>query len=245
MNNDVFSKYLTDKGYHNFDLKAILFDMDGVLYDSMKYHAQSWFETASEFGLKATIEEFYMHEGRVGAETINILVQRNWGREATKSEIAEIYKRKTELFAALNKKETIPYAYEVLKLTKVSGLQPVLVTGSGQKTLLDSLNFNFPNIFRADMMVTAYDVKQGKPHPEPYLTGLMKAGNLMSNQALVVENAPMGIEAASAAGIFTIAVNTGPLDNKVLWDAGANIVLPSMKDLFNNWTEYMKQTRKF
>lgn len=74
-------------------------------------------------------------------------------------------------------------------------------------------------------MVTAFDVKHGKPHPEPYLMGLEKGNKLISHQAIVVENAPMGVESAVAAGIFTIAINTGPLDEQVLWDAGANIVL--------------------
>lgn len=61
--------------------------------------------------------------------------------------------------------------------------------------------------------MTAFDVKLGKPHPEPYLMGLEKAG-VKSHEAFVVENAPMGVRAGVAAGIFTIAVNTGPLDDR-------------------------------
>ena len=90
-------------------------------------------------------------------------------------------------------------------------------------------------------MVTAFDVKNGKPHPEPYLMGLEKGGHLKANQAIVVENAPMGIEAAVAAGLFTVAINTGPLDEKVLWDGGADIVLPSMEALFRNWESYANE----
>ena len=240
--NNTFDLYLDNGGYDNFDLKAVLFDMDGVLYDSMKHHARSWFETMTEFNIESTLEEFYMHEGRVGHNTIDLLIRRNFGRSATDDEKNRIYKRKTELFAKYNRHETIPYANEVLKEVKVCGLQSVLVTGSGQKTLLEGLNNNFPDIFRSDMMVTAYDVKHGKPNPEPYLTGLKKAGNLKPNQAIVVENAPMGVQSAVAAGIFTIAVNTGPIPDEVLWDAGANIVLPSMKDLAENWLNYYKKT---
>jgi beta-phosphoglucomutase-like phosphatase (HAD superfamily) len=57
----------------------------------------------------------------------------------------------------------------------------------------------------------------------------------------VIENAPRGVEAAVAAGIFTIAINTGPIPEKILADAGANIVLPSMEALYTNWKEYRKQ----
>jgi beta-phosphoglucomutase-like phosphatase (HAD superfamily) len=58
---------------------------------------------------------------------------------------------------------------------------------------------------------------------------------------VVVENAPLGVESATAAGIYTIAVNTGPLDDKVLTDSGAALVFDSMKDLFDNWETFTNQ----
>ncbi|GAB6010872.1 HAD hydrolase-like protein [Viscerimonas tarda] len=236
-----FKKYLQKNNYEKFDIQAVLFDMDGVLYDSMKYHAQAWYQTMSEYNLPSTPEEFYLHEGRTGSNTINLIIRRNLNRDATDEEKKTIYKRKSHLFNTYNKGETIPYVKEVLNAVKESGLKRILVTGSGQKQLLDNLNTNFPGIFQEDLMVTAYDVKHGKPHPEPYLMGLKKGGELRPNQAIVVENAPMGVESAVAAGLFTIAVNTGPLADKALWDAGANIVLPSMKELVSQWDEYRKE----
>ena len=83
-------------------------------------------------------------------------------------------------------------------------------------------------------MVTAFDVKYGKPNPEPYLMGLKKAG-INANEAVVVENAPLGVKAGVAAGIFTIAVNTGPLPNSALLDEGANLLFGSMQELADNW----------
>ena len=106
----------------------------------------------------------------------------------------------------------------------------VLVTGSAQNSLLDRLEKHYPGIFASERMVTGFDVKQGKPHPEPYLMGLKKAG-VKAEEAVVIENAPLGVEAAHAAGICCIAVNTGPLPNHVLLEAGADIVLPSMQAL--------------
>lgn len=78
--------------------------------------------------------------------------------------------------------------------------------------------------------MTAADVKQGKPSPEPYLRGLAKAG-VRADEALVIENAPMGVQAAVAAGIFTIAVNTGPIPPQKLYEAGADILFPDMLSL--------------
>ena len=83
-------------------------------------------------------------------------------------------------------------------------------------------------------MVTAFDVRHGKPDPEPYLMGLHKAG-VQAHEAVVVENAPIGVQAGHAAGIFTIAVNTGPLDGQVLLEAGADRLFPSMKALCEEW----------
>lgn len=235
-----FKEYLNKHNYQKFDLKAILFDMDGVLYDSMKWHAKSWKETMDEFDIPSTPEEFYLYEGMVGSKTINDLMNREKKRNATPEEIETIYKRKTELFTKYNDGSLIPYAYDFVKKVYSEGLTCVVVTGSGQPTLINKLDHNFPGLFKKELMVTAFDVKHGKPHPEPYLMGLQKAGNLNPNQVVVVENAPRGVEAAVAAGIFTIAINTGPMPDKVLADAGANIVLPSMKALYDSWDEICK-----
>ena len=89
-------------------------------------------------------------------------------------------------------------------------------------------------MFHRELMVTAFDVKYGKPHPEPYLMALQKGG-VKPNEAIVVENAPMGVQAGVAAGIFTVAVNTGPIDGQVLLDAGANVLFPSMQAFCDNW----------
>lgn len=240
MNNPYLS-YLTLTGYNYFDLKAVLFDMDGVLYNSMPCHCKSWLQTMTEFGYHCTYEEFFIHEGRTGRSTINLLTQREFGREATEDEITTIYRRKSQLFTKYNNGETIPYAREMLSQVKDNGFQTILVTGSGQKSLLGKLEENFPGVFSSEKMVTAFDVKNGKPNPEPYLKGLIKGGNLSPNQAIVIENAPMGVQSAADAGIFCIAINTGPIDEQVLYDAGADIVLPSMEALYANWHKILEQ----
>lgn len=228
------NNYLQNHGYKSINLKAVLFDMDGVLFDSMRNHAESWHKVMKQFGFGLSREEAYMHEGRTGAATINIVSRRERGYDATEEEIKEIYRVKTEEFNKCPKAERMPGALEVLTKIKATGLIPMVVTGSGQTSLLERLNHNFTDIFKAELMITAFDVKYGKPNPEPYLMALKKAG-LKANEALVVENAPLGVQAGVAAGIFTIAVNTGPLPDKVLLDEGANLLFPSMCAFNNNW----------
>ena len=215
-------------------LKAVLFDMDGVLFDSMPYHSEAWHKVMKSHGLTLSREEAYMHEGRTGASTINIVFQRELGREATQEEIESIYQEKSVLFNLYPEAKPMPGAWELLQKVKKDGLIPMVVTGSGQLSLLERLEHNYPGMFHKELMVTAFDVKYGKPNPEPYLMALEKGG-IKADEAVVVENAPLGVEAGHNAGIFTIAVNTGPLNGQVLLDAGADLLFPSMQALNDTW----------
>lgn len=227
---DAIQHYMTQHKVTRFSPQAILFDMDGVLFDSMPFHARAWQETAERHQLIADPIDFFLFEGRTGASTVDELYMRTHARAATEEEKRLMYQEKAALFEQYNREQVMPGAQEVVSRVRQAGLKTVLVTGSGQQSLLAKLNHYFPNAFTADRMVTAYDVKLGKPHPEPYLMGLKKA-SVTATEAMVVENAPMGVQSAVAAGIFTIAVNTGPLSDEVLLEAGANLLFPSMEAL--------------
>jgi beta-phosphoglucomutase-like phosphatase (HAD superfamily) len=79
-------------------------------------------------------------------------------------------------------------------------------------------------------VISSYDVVHGKPDPEPYLKAWERSG-FAKNECIVVENAPLGVRAAKAAGLFAVAVNTGPLPDTDLRKEGADIVLPDMERL--------------
>ena len=211
-------------------VRAVLFDMDGVLFDSMPNHAYAWSHAMTQFGLAMTAEEAYMNEGRTGSGTIDILAQRFWGRNATEEEKQRIYAAKSALFNTLPEAKPMPGAREALEAARECGAKIVLVTGSAQLSLIEHLELHYPGFFRKELMVTAFDVKRGKPNPEPYLMGLEKAG-VRAEEAVVVENAPLGVEAGRAAGIFTIAANTGPLPDEVLKQSGADIVVAGMHEV--------------
>ena len=236
------NQYLKANNYNSLHLKSVLFDMDGVLFDSMPYHADAWHKTMAHHGLNLSREEAYLHEGRTGASTINIVCKRERGYEASEDEIKTIYAEKSEEFNKNPEVQRMHGALEVLTKIKQDGLFSMVVTGSGQHSLINRLNTNFPGIFTPELMVTAFDVKYGKPNPEPYLMALKK-GNLKANEAIVVENAPLGVEAGHAAGIFTVAVNTGPLDDKVLLAAGADLLFPSMQAFCDSWEDLFKELK--
>ena len=226
--------YLKRNNFNQINLKTVLFDMDGVLYDSMPNHAYAWEKAISSLGIECTQEEFYLYEGQTGHFTIDSIFRREKSRPATEDEKVSVYKMKSDFFVSCGKAPVMKGAKEVLTKTITENLKPVLVTGSGQASLIDKLQENFPNVFTREFMVTAYDVKKGKPDPEPYLMGLSKTGS-KPFEAFVVENAPLGVRAASAANIFTVAVTTGPIKEDILYGEGADIVFSGTDELLENF----------
>ncbi|MDO4950085.1 MAG: HAD-IA family hydrolase [Bacteroidales bacterium] len=227
-------RFLQKHRYNRMDIKAALIDMDGVLFDSMPYHAQAWVEVMAESGFPFTQEDAYMNEGRTGKSTINELSIRLHGHDITDEEVEAMYAAKTKRFNTYPQPKPMPGAGSLLRQLQQDGIQPVLVTGSGTATLIGRLEKSYPGVFVKERMVTGFDVKYGKPNPEPYLMGLKKAG-VEPWQAFVIENAPLGVKAGVAAGVFTIAVNTGPLADEVLLREGADLLFRSMEEFSESW----------
>ena len=210
------------------NIKAALIDMDGTLLDSMPSHARAWHRMVSELGIDCRLDEFFGYEGMTGGATIDLIFRRELGRPATDREKTELYARKTGYFNEMPKVPVMPGAARMLRTLMDAGVARVLVTGSGQKSTIGRLAVEFPGAFAEDMMITSRDVSRGKPDPEPYLMAMERAG-VAPSEAMVVENAPLGVKAGAAAGAFTVAVTTGPIPAEAMWEAGADMVFPSME----------------
>src|SRR5574344_1603522 len=104
--------FAREKGFEQFELKTIMFDMDGVLFNSMPNHAKSWNKAMAFFKLNLSEDEAYMHEGRTGTGTINIITQRQLGRSADAAECEKIYKKKSAFFSKCPAADSMPGAYE-------------------------------------------------------------------------------------------------------------------------------------
>ncbi|MCM1152233.1 MAG: HAD family phosphatase [Muribaculum sp.] len=209
--------------------RAALIDMDGVLYDSMKYHTLAWQRTMAELGLVCTRDEFYLYEGMTGAATISLIFNRSLGYTPDAERIRRIYARKSRHFVEQGRKETMPGADRMLQALRHAGIDRVLVTGSSQQSILDSLSADYPGAFAQGMRITAADVVRGKPDPEPYLRA-MKLVDADARHCIVIENAPLGVRAGKAAGAFTIAVATGPIPREAFVKEGADIIFGSMPE---------------
>ncbi len=232
-------KYLARTGFEKFTPQAVLFDMDGVLYDSMPNHAYSWKHSMEAFGIQMAEADAYTYEGMRGVETIKMLIKQQKNRDISDEEAQRMYDEKSRVFSTCPPAKVMEGVKELMTKIKHNGLTIVVVTGSGQHSLLEKLAREFDGLVTPELIVSSFDVSHGKPDPEPYLKGLKKAG-AEPWQAIVVENAPLGVRAAVAAQIFTIGVNTGPLPDQALLQEGASIVLESMPKLRDQWEEIYK-----
>ena len=232
-------QYLERHGFEALTPKAVLFDMDGVLYDSMPNHAIAWQQSMAQFGITMTADDAYATEGARGVDTIRKMVKRQQDRDIDEAEAQKMYDVKSHIFHELPEAPVMPGILDLMHQIQEGGIQIGVVTGSGQKPLIQRILKDFGAFVDEGHITTAYDVRRGKPKPDPYLMGLRKAGDLQPYEAFVVENAPLGIRAGVAARIFTIAVNTGPLPAQTLLDANADLLFPTMTDFSNNWKNLM------
>ena len=232
---EIISKYLKDHGFGEFNPKAVLFDMDGVLYNSMPNHAVAWQESMKQFDIHMTAADAYATEGARGIDTIQMMVKKQKGIDITLDEAQKMYDVKTDIFHSMPTAEIFPGVKEIMQKIKEAGMQVGVVTGSGQRPLILRLLNDFGKYLDEEHIVTAYDVKRGKPNPDPYLMGLQKAGNLQPWEGIVVENAPLGVRAGVAANIFTVAINSGPLPDAELSDKGSNLLYHQMTEFCDDF----------
>ncbi len=240
---ELIDKFLKKHSYLKAEPLAALIDMDGTLYDSMGNHANAWYRMFSELGIPVSHDEFFLYEGRTGASTINLIFNRTYRRDATGEEAAELYRRKTVYFSEQPAVKPMEGARELLEIFKRAGIERVLVTGSGQSSLLDRIDKDFPGCFAPQMRVTSFDVTHGKPHPEPFVKAMQKAG-VSPWQAIAVENAPLGVRSASDAGAFTVAVTTGPIPGGELQKAGADVLYKNMRECIGGIPAIIEQLSK-
>ena len=221
-------------------IRAALIDMDGTLYDSMPFHTLAWERVAREIGMPIPRNEFYLYEGMTGESIINMLAQRELGKRFTKEEAHELYLLKAQYFREYGEPKLIEGAKETVDFLLEAGVKCVLVTGSGQHSLLDRLESDFPGAFPESLRITSKNVTHCKPHPEPFLKGA-EIARVAPENCIGIDNAPLGVESSSQSGAYTIGVQTGPIPAHKFIEAGADAVLPSMKACH----EYLKKSLKW
>lgn len=212
-------------------VKGLLFDMDGVLVDTMKYHARSFEKALGELGVPIDKDDIYKLEGEGAKIALSTLLE-NEGVDMPGEIIDELVKRKREIFDKIENVKPFPGIQDLLNQLQ-ENFELGLVTGSNRKTVENFLEEYFQGVF--DVVVTQEDTEEKKPHPEPFLKGIEKL-EVEKEQAVVIENAPLGVKSAKEAGLECWAVATY-VEKKSLEEAGADKV-------FSNHEELIDQVQK-
>ncbi len=211
-------------------LKAVIFDMDGVLVDSMPYHADAWITVFASVGIKIKREDIYGIEGSNHTGIINLIFKKA-GRIPAPSDFNKLTEEKKKIFLKINKVTVFNGIYECIDLLK-NNCNLGVVSGSDKAIVKELIERFFPDTF--SVLVTGNDVTEGKPSPEPYLKAVEML-KVEKEECIVIENAPMGVESAKKAGLYCIAIPTyvdpGMLKN-------ADMIISDQKKL----KEYLKNS---
>lgn len=181
--------------------EAYLFDCDGTIADSMPLHYVAWSKALAEQGCAFSEDLFYAWGGMSVAEIIFTLNE----LRGLNMPVADVGKRKEELyFENLPRLRAVP---EVLEHIEASyGRIPLaVVSGSTRESVTASLRA-LHILDKFDTLVCAGDYRKSKPDPEPFLIAARRLGIAPEN-CLVFEDADMGIQAATAAGMASVKVS--------------------------------------
>lgn len=183
------------------EIKAILFDMDGVLVDSMPYFARTWKHIAAKLGIEITDRDIYLAEGEKASVSIKAFLDRAGISDPDGTKTNELLCEVNEYFDSLGPKPLFVENMQMVKVFKRSSYKVALVTGS----ILDiaSKVLGNDNMELFDVVVTSESVERGKPHPEPYLKAAALLG-LKPGECLVIENSIGGVESAKQAGCCVV-----------------------------------------
>lgn len=185
-------------------IKAVFFDFDGVLVDSMPAHVKAWTQILSEIGITIPPQYVELNEGEKAEVTISRLI-REHGQDASPQRISELVERKRGLYHRSAPKGLNPSARSLVDALKTRGLRCQIVTGSVLRNLEKTISADELALFAH--ITSADDYEHGKPDPAPYLQGLRHSG-VDASAAIVLENAPLGIQSAKSAGLKTVAITT-------------------------------------
>jgi len=185
-------------------ISTLIFDMDGVITDTMPYHFRAWRTVFASEGIMAGHEDIYKREGQKGIDSVRELFKE---KQKTYSDTIgkRLLQEKERLFKQIFKRKFIAGSRMFIRKFHTRGFKLALVTGTSRHEAQKLLPNDLWDCF--DVTVCGCDVQNGKPHPEPYLKALT-ALKVAPQEAVVFENAPFGIRSAKAAGLFCLALET-------------------------------------
>lgn len=218
-------------------LRGALFDWDGVLVDTMPMYLCAWREAFASAGIAGIPDsEWYLREGQQREVCIAEVYRTYVGSEIDRVTLERIGGAKDRIFRESYEPRLFPGALDLLQLLRTRGVRCAVVTGSRSAVTKQAVERLIPNLL--DGTVFGDAIRQGKPEPDPYLVGLAQL-RLGASECIAVENGPLGIRSARAAGLHCVALRGPILGEDCLRQAGANAVFRSHSDLLAYFTELL------
>jgi beta-phosphoglucomutase len=207
-------------------IRGVFFDLDGVIVDTLHYHYLAWTHMFEQRGGAVNEHTVLLHEGRNSREILPILMRES-GVRIPPEEQAQFIEDKRAYYRSIVRVEQYPNALQTIDELRARGFKVALVTACALKNMQHSLDSR--QQARFDFIITGDEIPRAKPFPDSYLAAARYLG-LLPGECLVVENAPLGIEAARNAGMYCVAVET-TLGKEYL--AGADCVLRRLTELLD------------
>jgi len=181
--------------------KAYLFDCDGTIVDSMPLHYVAWTQALAEYGCTDFTEPYFYSMGGVPVPGVVAAINQRDGLSIPVEAFAE---RKEQLYYDLiHELQPVPEVLEVIR-AEHGRIPFAVVSGSTRESVEKSLEaLGILGLF--DTLVCAGDYEHGKPSPEPFLLAAQRLG-VAAKDCLVFEDAEVGIESATAAGMQSVRV---------------------------------------
>ncbi|MEW6603916.1 MAG: HAD family phosphatase [Thermoproteota archaeon] len=188
-------------------MEGIIFDLDGVLVNSMPTHFQAWKEAfAKVAGIKIAERDIYLLEGMRGLELVEKIFEQK--KISDHSLVRKVHDEKSRIFKSIRSSEPFEGVREMIDDIKCA---KAVVSGSTRNDVETILEEAFGKD-KFDTIITADDINKGKPDPSAFLEALEQI-RVKPRDAVVVENAPLGTKAANNAGIpCYVALNNTPLN---------------------------------
>ena len=185
-------------------IKAILFDLDGVIVDSLHYHYLAWEHMFKKIGGSVTEESIFLSEGMNSFEILPLFLKQ-FNIELPIEKHKKFIEDKRNYFRQIVKLTYYPNAFETIEQLRDLGYSAALVTACARKNMEKSIDTEHQKLF--EFIISGDDVAHSKPNPDPYLIAQKTLG-LEVSECVAIENAPLGVESVKNAGMICIAVES-------------------------------------
>jgi HAD superfamily hydrolase (TIGR01509 family) len=222
-------------------IKAVIFDVDGTLIDSVDLHAEAWQRALAHFGHEVPFVDVRQQIGKGGDQLLPVF----FSPEEMREKGEEIEKWRGDLYKSeyMHRVRPFPRVRELFLRLKNDGKQIALASSAKG----DEVKYYKEVADVADLVdakTSSDDAEKSKPHPDIFQAALARLEGVRAEEAIVIGDTPYDAQAAGKAGISTIGLLCGGFPEEQLKEAGCIAIYPAPADLLDHYEESVLYGRK-